>query len=209
MHCMNRRSFLAMSSLGAAIPVVATAEEQIDNPEEMDWYETIYSDALEFTAKAEVENEEADIRLHVQLVRPADEEFIEIKNEQGKFVAYEYRGKVAPEYFYPGRTLLTRFDLTWDGKAIPIPERFWNDIGGLMIQTTTVDPSKFKEEKHWEALDFIKGLMRPRLTLSADGGTVLIEWRRPEDCDSRSTYRWIVSKSGTVLRHRDCPPHYC
>lgn len=206
---MNRRSFLAVSSLGAALPVVAFAEEEIEKPEELDWYETVDSDALEFIAKAEVEDQEIDIRLHVQLVRPADEEFIEIKDEQGEFVAYHYKGKVAPEYFYPGRTLLTRFDLTWDGKAIPIPERFWNDIGGLMIQTTTVDPAKFKEEKHWEALDFIKGLMRPRLTLSADGGTVLIDWRRPEDCDSRSTYRWIVSKSGTVLRHRDCPPHYC
>ena len=44
-------------------------------------------------------------------------------------------------------------------------------------------------------------------SLSAEGGTVLIEWERPEECDSHSTIRWIVSKSGTVLRHRHCPPH--
>ena len=27
-----------------------------------------------------------------------------------------------------GTTLLTRFDLTWDGKAMDIPDRFWNDL---------------------------------------------------------------------------------
>lgn len=41
----------------------------------------------------------------------------------------------------------------------------------------------------------------------ADGGTVLIQWDRPEECDGRSTIRWIVSKSGTVLRHRYEAPH--
>jgi hypothetical protein len=44
-------------------------------------------------------------------------------------------------------------------------------------------------------------------SLSAEGGTVLIEWGRDEECDSSSTIRWIVSKSGTMLRHRNCPPH--
>ena len=28
----------------------------------------------------------------------------------------------------PGSLSLTRFDLTWDGKRIPIAERFWNDL---------------------------------------------------------------------------------
>ena len=47
------------------------------------------------------------------------------------------------------------------------------------------------------------------LSLSAEVGTVLIEWERPEECDSHSTIRWIISKSGVVLRHRHCPPHEC
>jgi hypothetical protein len=41
--------------------------------------------------------------------------------------------------------------------------------------------------------------------LSAEGGTALIEWERPEECNSHSTIRWIVSKSGVILRHLTLP----
>ena len=105
--------------------------------------------------------------------------------------------------------MLTRFDLTWDGKAMKIPERFWNDLPGFRIETSTLDPEELKPDLQWKALQFLERLRQPRLSLSAEGGTVLIEWDRPEECDSRSTIRWIVSKSGTVLRHRHCPPHEC
>jgi hypothetical protein len=206
---MKRRSFLTMSAFSAAIPVVAHAADEPAQLEEADWWETINSDALDYTAKVNHEDQDIDIKLHVQLIRPDEKEFIEVRDKDDEFVAYHYKDKLTPDYFYPGRTLLTRFDLTWQGKAIPIPERFWNDIGGLWIQTSTVDPSKLEGEAHWKAIEFLESLKCPRLTLSADGGTVLVEWARPEDCDSRSTYRWIISKSGNVLRHRDCPPHHC
>jgi hypothetical protein len=198
-----------MSALSAAIPVVAYAAEEPAPVEEENWYETINSDVLDYTAKVEVEDQEVDIKLHVQIIPLVEGDFTEVKDERGELVAYHYKGKAAPDYVYPGSTLLTRFDLTWDGKAVPIPERFWSDLGGMRIQTSTLDPGKLKGEAHWKAVELLESLKCPRLTLSADGGTVLIEWVRPEDCDSRSTIRWIVSKSGNVLRHRDCPPHHC
>lgn len=200
---MKRRSFLSLSAL-SAVPVVASAA---DNSPEPDWYETVSNETLTFKATTE----EGKITLQVELIRPAEDEVTETKDPDGPdgAVRFMYKGKVQPYPFYPGNTLLTRFDLTWDGEAMKIPERFWNDLPGFRIQTSTLDPKKLKPELQWKALKFLDSLDQPRLSLSADGGTVLIEWDRPEECDSRSTIRWIVSKSGAVLRHRHCPPHEC
>jgi hypothetical protein len=198
---MKRRSFLSLSAL-SAVPVVATAA---DDAPEADWHETVSHDALKFTA----ETEDGKITLQVELIRPAENEVTETKDEKGEFRAYQYKGKDQPYPFHPGSTLLTRFDLTWDGKAMKIPERFWNDLPGLRIETSSLDPEKLKPELQWKAHEFLERLEQPRLSLSAEGGTVLIEWERPEECDSHSTIRWIVSKSGVVLRHRHCPPHEC
>lgn len=77
--------------------------------------------------------------------------------------------------------------------AMNLPKRFWNDL------------SLFPIQNHQSTILNLQSLP----SLSAEGGTVLIEWVRPEECDSRSTIRWIVSKSGAVLRHRHCPPHEC
>jgi hypothetical protein len=176
-----------------------------DNSPEPDWYETINSDALSYKAVSG----DGILVLQVELFRPPEDEVTEAKDEKGKFRCYQYKGKDMPESFWPGQSLLTRFELTWDGKAMNIPGRFWNDLPGLRLETSTLDPKKLKPELQWKAHEFLESLDQPRLSLSAEGGTVLIEWDRPEECDSRSTIRWIVSKSGTVLRHRHCPPHEC
>lgn len=198
---MKRRSFLSLSAL-SAVPVAAAAQEE--DPE-AGWYDTLSADALSFKAVAE----EGKLVLQVELIRPPDDEVTEAKYGNGDFRCYQYKGKDQPYPFHPGSTLLTRFDLTWDGKAMNIPERFWNDLPGLRIETSTLDPQKLKPDLQWKALQFLDQLEQPRLSLSAEGGTVLIEWIRPEECDSSSTIRWIVSKSGTILRHRHCPPHEC
>jgi hypothetical protein len=198
---MKRRSFLSLSAL-STVPFVARAQEE--NPE-AGWYDTINMDALSFKAVAE----EGKLVLEVEMIRPPDEEITEANDENGDFRCYQYKGKDQPYPFHPGSTLLTRFDLTWKGKSLGIPERFWDDLPGLRIETSTLDPKKIKPELQWKALQFLDQLKQPRLSLSAEGGTFLIEWIRPEECDSSSTIRWIISKSGTVLRHRHCPPHEC
>lgn len=196
---MHRRSFLSLSAL-SAVPVVAKAADAAPEP---DWHETINRDVLKFTATTD----DRKITLQVELILPAEDEVTEAKDEKGEFRAYQYKGKDMPERFWPGQSLLTRFDLTWDGKAMKIPERFWNDLPGFRIETSTLTPETLKPELQWKAEKFFEGLRQPRVSLSAEGGTVLIEWERPEECDSHSTIRWIVSKSGVVLRHRHCPPH--
>lgn len=198
---MHRRSFLSLSAL-SAVPVAAKAAGEAPEP---DWYETVNPDGLKHRAATG----DGKITLQVELIRPAESEVTEAKDEKGEFRAYQYKGKDQPYPFHPGCTLLKRFDLTWDGKAMPIPERFWNDLPGLRIESSTLVPEKVPPELRWKAEQFLQNLLQPRLSLSAEGGTVLIEWDRGEECDSRSTIRWIVSKSGVVLRHRHCPPHEC
>jgi hypothetical protein len=198
---MKRRSFLSLSAL-SALPVAARAADDAPEP---DWSETVTSDALTFKAVSD----DGKITLQVELIRPAEHEVTEAKDEDGEFRCYQYKGKDQPYPFHPGSTLPTRFDLTWDGKAVKIPDRFWNDLPGLRIETSTLKPETLKPELRWEAEEFLGRLDQPRVSLSAEGGTVLIEWQRPEECDSHSTIRWIVSKSGTVLRHRHQPPHEC
>ena len=199
---MKRRAFLSLSALSAASVPIAKAAADEPDPQ---WHETISSDTLKFKATTE----EGELVLQVEIMRPAERDISESTDEEGNLRYYLYKGREMPYPFHPGTTLLTRFDLTWDGKVIPIPERFWNDLPGLRIETSTLDPDTLKPDLQWLAVEFLESLDQPRLSLSADGGTVLIEWVRPEECDSRSTIRWIISKSGTVLRHRLCPPHEC
>lgn len=195
---MKRRSFLSLSAL-SAVPVVAKAAEL-----EPDWRKTINFDVLKFRAVGE----DGKITLDVELFRPAEDELTKTKDAEVPF-RYAYKGKLLPYPFQPGVNLLKRFDLTWDGKDMNIPERFWNDLACLRIETSKLDPEKVPPELHLKATEFLEDLLQPRLSLSAEGGTVLIEWQRPEECDSLSTIRWIVSKSGVVLRHRDFLPHEC
>jgi hypothetical protein len=201
---MKRRSFLSLSALSAvSIPAVKAAEDA-EAPDAR-WFETINREALRYKAVSD----EGKLVLQVELIQPAAQEVTEIKDEKGELRCYRFRGKDLPSRYWPGCSLLTRFDLTWDGKAMNIPGRFWNDLPGLQIETSTLDPETLKPELQWKARQFLDQLEQPRVILSADGGTVLIEWVRPEECDSRSTIRWIISKSGTVLRHRHEPPHEC
>lgn len=197
---MKRRSFLSLSAL-SAVPVVATA----DDAPEPDWYETVNIENLKHRA---VSND-GTITLQVVLFVPPEEEVTQVKDEKGEHRCYRYKGKDMPNRFWPGQSLLTRFDLTWDSKVMNIPERFWNDLAGFRIETSTLAPKKLKPELQWKAGEFLENLRQPRVSLSAEGGTALVEWERPEECDSYSIIRWIISKSGTVLRHRHCPPHEC
>lgn len=198
---MRRRSFISLSAL-SVVPLAASAA---DDAPESDWHETVNSDSLSFKAKTE----DGKLVLQVELFRPREDEVTEAKDKKGEFRCYQYKGKDMPYPFYPGNTLLKRFDLFWNGKSMNIPERFWNDLPGFRIEISSLEVDKLKPDLQWKARDFLDKLVQPRLCLSADGGTVLIEWVRHEECDSRSTIRWIVSKSGTVLRHRHCPPHEC
>ncbi len=194
---MKRRHFLTISALASTVTGAFAAE-----PRE-EWYELVEK-VLKFTAKSE----DSKLSLEVELFVIPDDEVEEINDAEGNWVAYSWRGKNLPEGFWRGRSLIKKFDFKWDGKVIPIEERFWNDIAGFEINTILKKPTLLPEEGYYYET-FLSQLRQPRVILSADLGTALIEWVRGEECDSHSTYRWIISKSGMVLRHRHTPPHEC
>jgi hypothetical protein len=187
------------------LPLSAAEGAAEEKPPLEEWWKTVNSESLKFRAKSV----EGELILSVALLKPSEKEVTEVINKNGGGRSYHYQGKALPSRFSQGQSLLTRFDLTWDSKAIEIPERFWSDLVGLDIETSNLDFTHLGPQLQWRAQEFLEGLRQPRVTLSAEGGTALIEWVRPEECDSRSTLRWIVSKSGTVLRHRHEPPHEC
>lgn len=195
---MKRRHFLTISTLGATTVAGASAAE----PRE-EWWDLV-EEVLNFSAKSE----EGNLTLEVELEVPPDEERVEVNDSEGNLSGWKWRGETLPLRCWPGESLIKKFDFKWDGKPVAIEKRFWRDLGGFDIQTIPMKHALLPEEG-WRYEDFLSRLRQPRLILSAEGGTALIEWERPEECDSRSTTRWIISRSGAVLRHRHEPPHEC
>lgn len=153
--------------------------------------------------------EEGNAVLRVEMEKPSEERLQEVKDSEGAVTGYLLDGKKLPERFWPGCTMIKKFELEWEGKKIEIPKRFWADLAGFRIQESPLSTAALPVEKRFEGEKFLASLDKPRVYISADGGTLLIEWDRPEECDGRSTIRWIISKSGTILRHRHTPPHEC
>jgi hypothetical protein len=193
------KTFFACLLSLIALPLVHSGE---GDPAE--WWAGV-TEELACTVKAE----EGDAELRVELRQPDEEKLQPVKDADGTLTGYLFEGKRMPEGFWPGRSLIKAFEVRWGGKKIEIPERFWADLAGFRIQKSPLDPSKLPEDQQSEARQFLERLDRPRVIISADGGTLLIEWERGEECDGHSTIRWIISKSGTILRHRHTPPHEC
>jgi hypothetical protein len=171
---------------------------------EPDWWPTV-EEVSHFTAKSE----DGNITLTVELTKPDEDSLTPQVAANGDTVGYTLNGEKLPERFWPGCALISRFELSWDGKRIDIPKRYWRDLAGFRIQTSSLKPDSLEPSLHWKAGQFLADLDQPRVTLSADGGTIMIQWGRPEECDGHSTIRWIIDRSGTILRHRHTPPHDC
>ena len=159
------------------------------------------------------------MRLEVELLVLEDEQIEKRRTPNGpeekrrtgedEKITRFYQGKQLPADCWGYKSLITKFDFFWGKQQIEIPRRFWEDLLRFRIETVQIDRSKLSSREQYELSVFETRLMQPRVFLSAEGGTALIEWKRGEECDSHSTTRWIISKSGTVLRHRHDPPHEC
>ena len=193
---MKRRHFLAISSLAA--PVAARAADVEDT-----WWGLI-ENVFKFTAKSE----EGNLTLDVELEIPREEDLVELPPDDGGYAGYSFRDEKLPLRFWPGEALIKKFSFKWDGKPIKIGRRFWRDLAGFTIQTVPNKPA-LREGDAGRYHEFLTGLLQPCIMLSSEKGTALIEWERSEECDGRSTVRWIISRSGTVLRHRYEPFHDC
>lgn len=77
--------------------------------------------------------------------------------------------------------IIKSFKLTIDGKNIPVPPRFWNDIAGLNLEQVIVKKKPEHDDNGWLLHEFTQQSERPQISRSANRGTVLISWSRPED----------------------------
>ena len=85
-----------------------------------------------------------------------------------------------------------------------------DDKAGFLLKKVNdfrKENEKPKDHRGWELEQWIDQTDSPSITMSADGGTVIIQWIRREDGDSASKLSWKVSKKGTVLRHHHLPPN--
>ena len=189
---LPRRRFLTVLGFGLPAGSLAVDEKEDDADQPVEW-ET--EDKLEGIFHEEAgDGGDPNVTLRVRIERLNYDEIIEAADG-----SRTWRGEKVSAYSH---TVIRAFSLEWDGKTIRIPKRFWEDLGGLEIQELK-SPRPFGDgtvARSWDqAADWLR---RPRVFLSEDGGTILIEWIRSLEGDLSWTVRWIVSKAGTVLRHR-------
>ncbi len=197
---MNRRSFLALTGTTApASHLIATETLHEDDPVGL-WWPMVGE-----VNRCRTVSSEGRLALEIVMDRPGEDE-LELVKDGDEVAGYSLRGRRLIDGFHPGVTVVETFDLFWDDQPIQIPARFWNDLAGFRIQTLNVDLATLELAQRAKAEEYAASLDRPRVVLSADSGTALIEWARREEFNSRSTFRWIVSRSGNVLRHRERPP---
>lgn len=204
---MDRRKFLTLSAF--SLPAASFAQEEapraaVDPNDPENWRSAVH-EVMEFTAKSL----DGSLSLAVKLIKPEEGEVTQVDKDNGEFSHYVYKGQKLDEGYWQGRTVLEQFEFRWGGEKIAIPERFWKHLPGFDIRVSELKREDVKEDLAPELEEFHGQLRQPRVILSADGGTALVEWTRGEECDGRSTIRWIISRSGTVMRHRHTPPHEC
>lgn len=203
---MKRRKFLVLPLLAAAGAGVGRAAAAADGGPAK-WHETLqyhrhYTAESYERPSAEAIRPPARATLEVELDIPGGERVVVLTGDNGEVKGYKIDGKKAPEGFSLGASVLTKFKLRWDGKEVPIAERFWSDLLRLQIVTSDLTTQQVAAEHAGELIEFHAKLMHPRVMISAEEGTLLIEWARRDEGEGHSTIRWIVSRTGAVLRHR-------
>lgn len=130
---------------------------------------------------------------------------VDAENPEG-YLAYYYKDRKLSWMGEPGGTYVSRFALTWDGQEITIPDHCWNDLDRLRINLIKQEREPENEDEERELVAAYRHHDGPLVELSSDGQSVLITWIRREDGDTSSTFRWMISKDGRVLRHHEESP---
>jgi hypothetical protein len=211
---MKRRSFLTIAS---AVPIGFGASAAAQVPEA---WKSKREEALSHWQEHEeavyagtFKSREGLLRLEVALIEENDEVMEKtIQTPDGEETRYTFEGELLPLWLHPGEGMIKRFRFFWDGKEIPVAKRFWNDFAGCLIKRCTVDRQTIAPDLGEDFDDYQNNLDGPKLILSADRGTALIEWSIIDTdacCGHRATMRWMISKNGHIMRHRHTTPSLC
>ncbi len=171
---LQRRQFLTAFTLG--LPAAGLSADSADEEDsaQFEWEEeTIQSGTFHEMSEGD---DKPELFLTVILEELNRDEIIQPEN--GPPV---YRGRVLPYEVGNYPTMVEKFEFKWAGKQIPVPKNLWSDVGGVVIRRLKEKRPETPGAKlySWEEAD--EHLHRPRLYKSADGGTALIEWDRPEE----------------------------
>lgn len=205
---MKRRSFISLATV-APLSMAHSGEEE-DQQEQIrnSWIESRHhvNSGVFFSA-------EKELRLEVSLIGN-DDPVVEkiVKTSDGEESVFWLQGSRLPRWLRPADGIIKNFRFFWGDREIPIEQRYWNDFGGCSIEKSSLDKGTIPEEQEYAFDEFLQELDGPRVILSADKGTALIEWEiRDTDacCDHKATVRWIIGKSGAVMRHRHQTPNPC
>ncbi len=211
---MKRRSFLTIAS---ATPIGLGVSSYAHVPEEWetkrDEARAQWQEHEEASYAGTFESCEGLLRLEVALIDENDKLTEEtIQTPEGEETRYSFEGEHLQRWLYPMAGIIKRFRFFWDGKEISVAKRFWNDFGGCRINRCTLDRQSIASDLCEVFKVYQNDLDAPKVILSADGGTALIEWVIIDTdacCGHRATMRWIISRSGHVMRHRHTTPNPC
>lgn len=211
---MKRRSFLTLAS---AAPIGLCASASAHLPEEWetnrDNAQAQWREQEEAVYSGTFESCEGLLRLEVALIDGNDKVAEEtIQTPDGQETRYTFEGERLPRWLRPSDGIIKRFRFFWDGKEIAVAKRFWSDFGGCRIKRCTIARETIAHDLGAVFENYQNDLEAPRVILSADGGTALIEWVIIDTdacCGHRATMRWMISKGGHVMRHRHTTPNPC
>lgn len=210
---MKRRSFLTLATsapIGLGAFASAHVPEKLETKQ--DEARVKWQEHEEIAYSGTFETGEGLLRLEVALIAENDVTEKIIQTPDGEETRYTFEGELLPRWLGPANGIIKRFRFFWDGREIPVAKRFWNDFGGCHITRCTVDRQTIPPDLGYVFEEYLGNLDGPKVILSADGGTALIEWSIIDTdacCGHRATMRWMISKSGHVMRHRHTTPSVC
>lgn len=211
---MKRRNFLTITSAASmGFGTTASANEADERATIGDKALAQWQEHEEAVHSGTFKSSEGLLRLEVALIDENDDVKEEtIQTPDGEEIRYTFRGEHLPRWLHPHNGIIKCFHFFWDGREIPVAKRFWNDFGGCHITHCAVDQKTIAPDLSEDFKNYLNDLDAPKVILSADGGTALIEWRIIDTgacCGHRATMRWLISKSGHVMRHRHTTPSAC
>ncbi|WP_050029710.1 hypothetical protein [Verrucomicrobium sp. BvORR034] len=203
---MKRRAFFAMSGV---VPAISMA---VQDPAESPDLWTRWSEKLERPTDSVFQSTEGRLRLEVSLIREEETTSETYKVGDSEFVRYSFGDRRLPDTLHPTDGVLKTFRFYWDGQEIKVPDRFWNDVGGFRLEKCTFVEAKLAPAETLQVEEWNAGLLHPQVVLSADGGTAMVEWSIIDTdacCGHQATLRWLISRSGHIMRHRHTTPNPC
>ena len=132
--------------------------------------------------KLTVTSDDGTAKLTVSLERIDREKIRHVyKGKDQAPEAWIGKRRLPSEILWHRASLISGFELQIDGKNIPVPAQFWNDLAGLKLEKIIINKKPTNDNECWLLDEFTLRSERPQLSRSAHGGTVLITWIRPEE----------------------------